>query len=399
MARANSASMVLSRESLQENMKRVPHVLVDARYHRNPRGGDRCRFELTSRLLQRQTERYSVLAYAHAAEQLKLWGANVELAPYTPAEHPQADWFEHVTLPNIARRIKADIYHATFSIFPLRRSTPIDIVTIHDMAMFAMPEAYGRYAGPFGRFRTVSAIRGADCILTVSQTTKDEIVRYLPWAAKKRIVPILNGVSPDFLDASQMERSAVDEIVRRVGLQQPYILFVGNLERKKNIQRLIEAFVQGREKYKWPHHLVIVGEKPPRLPPEISASGEVPPGVVFTGYVEDQYLPALYSGAALVAYPSIYEGFGLPVIEGMAAGTPVLTSNVSSLPEVAGGCAQLVDPFDVNAICEGLNRALHDETWRKQAVESGLERARQLSWDANAQQTADIYHQLLDERA
>ena len=379
-------------------MKSVPHVLVDARYRPNPRGGDRCRFELASRLMPRHSERYTFLAYPHAARQLSAARTAVEIALFTPDQHPQADWFEHVKLPRIAQRVKADIYHATFSILPLRRSAPINIVTVHDMALFAMPEAYSRRSGPYGRFMATQAIKQADLIITVSRKTRDEIVRFLPWAAKKQIVPILNGVSPEFLEAADLGGFAVENTLRRIGLSRPYILFVGNLEKKKNLSRLIEAFVEGRARYKWPHSLVIVGEKPPRLPPEVAQTGEVPDGVIFTGYVQDEDLPVLYRGADLVAYPSIYEGFGLPVLESMAVGTPVLTSNVSSLPEVAGGCAQLVDPFDVSAICEGLNRALNDETWRKEAVAMGRERARELSWDANAQQTAEIYHQLMEQK-
>jgi len=134
------------------------------------------------------------------------------------------------------------------------------------------------------------------------------------------------------------------------------------------------------------------------VPIEIAFDGTIPDSVKFTGYVRDADLPLIYRGADLVAYPSLYEGFGLPVLESMAVGTPVLTSNISSLPEVAAGAALLVDPFDVAAISEGLNRALNDDSWRRWAVEAGHERADVLSWQKNAAETANLYRQLWAER-
>jgi len=185
----------------------------------------------------------------------------------------------------------------------------------------------------------------------------------------------------------------------RLGIPRPYVLFVGNLEPKKNLPRLIQAFQRLKASSGLPHTLVIVGERPPEGPDGVPGGGEQSRAIHFAGYVEDADLPVLYRGADLVAYPSTYEGFGMPVLEGMAAGAPVLTSSVSSLPEVAGGAAMLVDPYDVEEIAAGLHRALTDRAWRAGAAVAGPARAAVLSWAENARQTSEVYHRLWERAA
>ena len=156
----------------------------------------------------------------------------------------------------------------------------------------------------------------------------------------------------------------------------------------------MEAFQRLRASASLSHTLVIAGARLPSGPVGIPALKEQSSAVHFAGYVADADLPLLYRGADLVAYPSTYEGFGMPVLEGMAAGVPVLTSSVSSLPEVAGGAAALVDPYDIEAIAAGLRRALTDQAWRAEASVAGPARATALSWADNARQTAEVYYRL-----
>ena len=375
-------------------MKKPLSVLIDARYKANPRGGDRCRYELATNLRTHDAELFNFLVYEHAQHDLQ----HCQIAPFLPEQHPQADWFEHTTIPNICRQIDATIYHGTFNVLPLRRAAAINIVTIHDMALFAIPEAYSARFGPYMRFLIRQSIRQADAIVTVSAPTKNEIIRGFPWAERKRITQILKGGGEEFLKAPHPKQTDVAARLDSLGLPTPYVLFVGNLERKKNLARLIEAFLVGKSRFHWPHSLVIVGERPAKLPVEIAQSDSWPNSIHFTGYLPDADLPLVYRGADLVAYPSLYEGFGLPVLEGMAAGTPVLTSDVSSLPEIAGGAALLVDPFNIEKIAEGLNRALNDTGWRRDAIEAGRERAYALSWSKNAEETAQLYRKLSEEQ-
>jgi glycosyltransferase involved in cell wall biosynthesis len=378
----------------------APHVLVDARFAARQRGGDRCRFELATRLSALGGARYTFLTYDDTERVLtgRAPGASVVSTSARPNHHPAGDWFEHVRLPLLRRRLRADIYHGTFNVLPLLPAAPITVVTIHDMAVFAHPAAYGRKFAMYGRLLVRGAIRRATRIIAISGATRSEILRYAPATPPEKIVVIPNGVGDEFLAAARLPRERVDATCHRLGIPRPYVLFVGNLEPKKNLPRLIEAFRAARSAHRLPHKLVIVGQRLAKGPDGIAGAADLAgdPGLHFTGYVDDADLPALYRGADLAAYPSFYEGFGMPVLEGMAAGAPVLTSNVSSLPEVAGGAAMLVDPYNVDDIARGIHRALTDPAWRAFAVDAGRARALQLSWDENARQTERLYQDLWD---
>ena len=372
-----------------------PHVLVDARFSARRRGGDRCRYELAAYLSDQAAARYTFLTYADTRTMLSERCGDVETitTDSRPNRHPQGDIFEHVSLPLIGRRLCADIYHGTFNVLPLMDPAPITVLTIHDMAVFAHPEAYGRRFATYGRALIRAGVRRATQILSVSDATAQEITRYIPDAADK-IVTIRNGVGEEFLRAASLGEREVGTVCARLNIPRPYVLFVGNLEPKKNLPRLIESFQRLQASAHLPHTLVIVGERLSSGPDGVPGGEERPGAIHFAGYVEDADLPVLYRGADLVAYPSTYEGFGMPVLEGMAAGVPVLTSSISSLPEVAGGAAMLVDPYDIEEMATGLHRALTDHQWRATASVAGLARAKALSWAENARQTSDVYHRL-----
>ncbi len=376
-----------------------PHVLVDARFAARKRGGDRCRYELARYLVREAAGQYTFLCYKETEGLLRgQTGARTVTTPFAPSDHPGYDLLEHVGLPLLGRRIDSDIYHGTFNVIPLVPAARATVVTVHDLAVFAFPQAYGKRFAPYMRALISAGIRRAARIITVSDATKGEIARYFP-GLEHKTVTILNGVGDEFIAAATLPLTEVTSVARRLRITTPYVLFVGNLEPKKNLARLIQAFQALRSSTDLPHTLVVVGERPTGLDSGLytgQQSGEQHV-VHFTGYVDDGSLPALYRGAALVAYPSLYEGFGMPVLEGMAVGTPVLTSSVSSLPEVAGGAAMLVDPLSVDDIAAGLYRALTDQAWRETAVRVGRARAAALSWEANARRTVALYHELWGE--
>jgi len=374
-------------------MPRTPHVLLDARFAARMRGGDRCCFELARQVLVQSPAKVSILGYAHAPVALNLGTETAfVLAPFIPSQHPQADIFEHFTLARRADRLGIDVYHATFNVLPLRPMRQITVLTVHDMAVFDFPDGYGRKFAAMMRFLIKSGIRRANKVIAVSEATKRAILHHCP-EAKTKITVILNGVDERFLRIGQEPQAAVRGQFEHLSLPTPYVLFVGNLEPKKNLPRLIQAFMKARREHGLPHKLVIVGEKmsngpDARLP---TLSREETDVVQFLGFVDDADLPALYRLADLVAYPSLYEGFGMPVLEGMAAGVPVLTSSVSSLPEVGGPSAMQVDPLDAEAMAAGIVRALTDDTWRRYAGPAGHARAAQMTWSRNARATIDLY--------
>lgn len=384
---------------VNKGRKKALHILLDARFAAKRRGGDRYRYELAAYLSRQKSLRTSFLVYPHAEPIARDWNpqAHILVAPFTPDRHPQADWYEHVTLPRKAKELGVDLYHGTFQTLPLRRPAPLTVLTVHDMAVFSHPEAYSARFVKYMRPLLKASIRRATRIIAVTEATKQEILVTCP-EAEPKIIVILNGVGKEFLNAADISEETVRETCLRLRLPSPYVLFVGSLEAKKNHVRLIEAFRRIREEAGLPHTLVIVGERLDSVPDGGVTEAEADHTIQFTGYVPDADLPTLYRGADLVAYPSLYEGFGMPVLEGMAASVPVLTSNLSSLPEVAGGAAMLVNPLDVDDIARGLHRALTDTDWRTFAARTGHERALSLSWEENARQTVAVYEALWERQ-
>jgi glycosyltransferase involved in cell wall biosynthesis len=189
-------------------------------------------------------------------------------------------------------------------------------------------------------------------------------------------------------------------VIRRYGIRRPYCLFVGNLEPRKNLPRLIEAFGLLRRHGLAPAdlpQLVLAGTRgwlSSGIFRAAAGQGLEAPDIVFTGYVPPADLPALYAGAACFVFPSLYEGFGLPVLEAMACGTPVVASTASSLPEVAGDAALLVDPHDVEGLAGALRRLWGDAELRADLRERGLQRATLYSWERTARLTLDVYERV-----
>lgn len=375
----------------------APDVLVDARFAIERKGGDRCRFEL-ARELACDTARYAFLAYDDTASALRqaVGGSEIYSTARRPWEHPSGDFFEHVGLPRLARSLGAGIYHGTFNVLPAIPGfapTRRTVVTIHDVAVFKMPEAYTPRFCRMSRFLIRRAVRSADRIIVVSSATKSELIQLFP-SIEPKVRIILNGVGGEFVAAATFDGQRIAQAITRLGLPERYVLFVGNLEKKKNLPRLLSAFAAAKAASSLAHKLVIVGKRPDGVP-DVDLDRALGDGLaMYTGYLPDEDLPSVYRGADLVVYPSLYEGFGMPVLEGLAAGVPVLTSNCSSMPEVAAGAAMLVDPLSVDDIAQGIVAALTDANWRKQAISRGMARAGALSWKFNAAQTARVYDEL-----
>lgn len=268
------------------------------------------------------------------------------------------------------------------------------VVTVHDISYEYFPE----YFNPLQRLRMRTLIplsaRRAAAVLTVSEYSRQDIIqRY--GIEPERVVVTYNGVSPAFRLLSPEEAMTA---TARFGFQRPFILGVGNLQPRKNLERLIRAYARLRTAVDCEHDLVLVGQmawKGHRIQETVERLS-IAPFVHLTGYVSEQELVALYNRAALFAYPSTFEGFGLPVLEAMACGAPVLTSNTSSLPEVAGDAAITVDPYDEEAIGDGLRRLLHDEALRTCLRTTGFSQAAKFNWQTAAEQTAAVYARVLE---
>jgi glycosyltransferase involved in cell wall biosynthesis len=234
------------------------------------------------------------------------------------------------------------------------------------------------------------ALTRADRIVTVSENTRQDLVDYFEIPAA-RIDVIYNGVSPRF--HPDIPREEKERVASKLGITFPYFLFLGGEKPHKNVQNVVRAFAKARQERSLPHSLVLAGPmhpNPARLDAQISAL-ELTAVVHRPGIVEDADLPALFAGAEAFLYPTLYEGFGLPVVEAMACGIPVLTSANSALQEIAGGYACLVDPMDVDAIASDIARLATDEATRAKFSDLGRKRALDFSWDKAARRTLEVY--------
>ncbi len=287
------------------------------------------------------------------------------------------------------------IYHSPNYVLPsLRKASPI--VTIHDLSFWKLPE----YAEPSLREYLMSAVpraaSSAGHILADSESTRKDIVELLGTPPEKVSV-VYSGVERIF--------RPVPEAAARVRAKYhlgdiPFVLSLGTLEPRKNFDGLIRAFDLAKQRAGIPHHLVIAGGKG-WMYDGIFRTAEASPyreQIHLVGFVEEEDLPALYTACDLFAYPSHYEGFGLPPLEAMACGTPVLAARNSSMPEVLGDAAVWVSAEDEDEIADGMVRALTDEDLRQSSIEAGMRRAREFTWERGARQLLDVYRRVEEER-
>jgi glycosyltransferase involved in cell wall biosynthesis len=299
-----------------------------------------------------------------------------------------------VPLPVEAFTGRLKLYHATDFVLPPTLPGTRTILTVHDLSFVRVPEtASPRLKAYLDRVVPRSA-RRADHILADSQATKDDLISIYNLPASK-ITVLLSGVDARFHRVDDpAERQAVREKYR-IG-DNLYIFSVGTVQPRKNYGRLIQALARLRGRG-YPHHLVIAGGKGWLEDPIYQTMREsgMEDAVHFIGFADEADLPTLYSGATCFAFPSLYEGFGIPVLESMSCGTPVVTSNVSSLPEAAGNAALLVDPYSLDEIVAALTRLIDDTSTREQLVNLGYLHVQNFTWTKAAGQLRSVYASLL----
>jgi len=297
-------------------------------------------------------------------------------------------------IAHLVRRLGLDVVHDPTGVMPLALVRgAARVVTVHDAFPYTCARTSTTLDWLIYHAWLPRALPAADAVITDSMQSREDIVKHL------RVTPERVTVVPLAADRRfrPVNPATVASVLQAHGVAQPYILYVGALESRKNLPRLLEAYAQLRQwSTKW--RLVIVGARKWKFSPifETVQRLGLEPHVTFTGYVADEHLPALYAGADLFAFPSLYEGFGLPVLEAMACGTPVVTSNTSSLPEVAGDAAILVDPNSVGQIAEAMRSVLSQPTLAAELIEKGPARSGLFTWERTAQETIDVYRQALE---
>jgi glycosyltransferase involved in cell wall biosynthesis len=368
------------------------HVVLDARYiaRRQSGVGAYAQRLITGLATIDHRNRYTCLV-ATAGPGLPVQQPNVAASPTRVSfeDHLRGDLWLLGYLPFRLRSLRTDVYHGPAVFLPHVKLGFRTVVTIHDLVSFLFPETVPRKYSLYMRLMTRLAARSADRIIAVSEATKADLVETLRVPAAK-IVVIHEAVGPEF--ARPLPPEAVDTVIRRYNLRRPYCLFVGNLEPRKNLPALIEAFADVRRRL-GSVQLVLAGTRA-WLHAGIFRAVEqhgVGAAVVFTDYVPVGDLPALYAGATCFVFPSLYEGFGLPVLEAMAAGAPVVAARAGSIPEVAGDAALLVDVRAPGELATAMEAVLTDAALRERLVARGRARARTFEWNTVARQTLAVY--------
>ncbi|MBI3970311.1 MAG: glycosyltransferase family 4 protein [Chloroflexi bacterium] len=315
-----------------------------------------------------------------------------------PTTHPAVRiLWEQAMLPLLAARDRLDLLHCPLNIRPVASTTPV-VLTIHDLTFIHFPDRFHpakqRYLATLTRY----SARRTRRILSDSAATKRDV--HLAFGvSESKIDVVYPGVDEDFRPYRQddpADAAALDAFHTKYGLPRAVILYLGTLEPRKNVDRLVAAYAQ-LVAAGLPHHLVLAGGKGWYYQSIFAAvkAHNLQGRVHFPGYVSREEQPLWYNAAQLFVYPSLYEGFGLPPLEAMACGTPVVTSNTSSLPEVVGNAGVTVEPTDVDALAEVMRTVLTDESRAAEMSAAGRRQAARFSWTAAAQSCAAAYRAAL----
>lgn len=306
----------------------------------------------------------------------------------SPWWSPQVIWdqflFPHMAVPRAAAEFKPDVIHYTNNMVSFHGKIPM-VVSIYDMLPFVMPESFVYWHAVYQRAYFRHAVKKAERIITISKNSKEDICRILKADENKiHVIPLATDLS--------MDKYSDGEAGKKWNLTSPYILYAGAIHPRKNVARLIRVFERLINIKKIPHVLVIAGSfrwKSNEVK-EAAERNSIQDKVIFTGQVSDEELAALYRNCKVFVYPSLYEGFGLPVLEAMAMGAPVITSNVSSLPEVAGDAAILINPNNDGEIFDAIWKILDDKELTAEMRQKALNRAEKFSWSRTAHEVFDV---------
>lgn len=312
------------------------------------------------------------------------WPTRLKVAMWTRLEWPPIEWF---TGP-------VEIAHGAFHLLPAAKRAK-RMVTVFDVTVLRVPETHVERNARMELAMLRHAARKADAVVAISQSCKNDLVELMEVSADKVHV-VYGGVSLAEFSGEQNE-NAVAQLKRRLGIEGDYFIHLGTLEPRKNLPRLLEAYARVTRRFRDCPRLVLAGKtgwKYDSVFESISSLG-LQRCVIHTGYLSREDAVLLLRGAYACLYPSLYEGFGLPVVEAMAARVPVLTSNVSSLPEVVGDTGITVNPESVDEIEAGLNDLLDHREAALQRVEAAYQRARMFTWENSADALTDVYHKLV----
>ncbi|AZQ14274.1 hypothetical protein DOS48_05245 [Halorubrum sp. PV6] len=350
----------------------------------SPGGVGRYTHRLLAELTAGSVDKYECLPVAIGAEDVLNLPDGVKTEGVVPAHSgPRAHLWEQLTLPRILASEEYDVFHTPAGNPPVLSQTPL-VTTIHDISPITHPEWFTKSYAALYRILTPLAVRVSDRIITVSKSARNELIDIYPTAANKTTV-IYNGVEGrDTVDSEPVDSLETGQ----------FLLFVGSVNPRKNLSGLLHAYHHYRQRTSDPYPLVLVGPDN-----DVFASTDLPAvdGVHRLGFMSESQLTWLYDSAAVFLFPSLHEGFGLPILEAMSVGTPVVTSDRGAMAEVAGNAAHLVDPTDPTAIADGIEDVLEDIEYQYTLSQRGRDRASEFTWSQTAHQTAELFRDVADD--
>ncbi|HUB78294.1 MAG TPA: glycosyltransferase family 1 protein [Bryobacteraceae bacterium] len=373
------------------------HIVLDARRVRDFGIGTYIRSLVRALSAIDGVNRYTLVIAAEDVRDLAGLPENFATSVYTRPDESHSD---NILFPLYLRGLAPDLVHVPLNRVPFFMIEPY-VVTVHDLTnLFFELDEYSKLRIQLRRLRLKRGLARASCVIAVSEATRRDVAQ-LAGVPPNRLRLVYNAPDPGFFEPDRAGAAeARSRIMERYQIQSPFLLYAGNIRRHKNIPRLVEAFAVLREQLA-SHpvfgdlRLVIIGDNISQYPAVrqavIRTRGEHV--VRFLGFVPFETLRYFYQSAAAFVFPSRYEGFGLPPVEAMACGAPVVTSNVSSLPEVVGDAAILVNPENVFDIVRGIRDALLNDELRATLIAKGREQAARFSWERTARQVLDIYEE------
>ncbi|MDN5329808.1 MAG: hypothetical protein PWP35_1595 [Bacteroidales bacterium] len=311
-------------------------------------------------------------------------------------------YWEQAILPKAAKADGCQLLHCTSNTAPLNTSIPL-VVTVHDIIYMekSIPQIltgsgtpYQKFGNVYRRFIVPRIIKKSEVVITVSYFERKRMAEFFGMEDAK-LRAVYNGVSPHFKPVK--DEQALKDAKAKYNLPDKFFFHLGNTDPKKNTLGVIKAFAQFRQKTGLDIPLVMLDFDRAELLSMANDSGDssIIEHIHLTGYVPNKELPAIYSQCEIFLYPSLRESFGIPILEAMACGVPVITSNTSSMPEVSGGAALLVDPYKPESITDAMIRLLNDADLRQGLIQKGFEQAAKFTWEAMARQVLDIYNEIL----
>jgi glycosyltransferase involved in cell wall biosynthesis len=313
-------------------------------------------------------------------------------------------FWEQMALPRAVAREKCDLLHCTSNTAPVFSPVPVvdilhDIIYLEKSYFRILTDSgtlYQKFGNIYRKIIVPRVIRKCHRILTVSVFEKNRIGEFLGLKEDRKLRAVYNGVGSHFISTSPAETERIREKYRLPG---KFFFFHGNTDPKKNTQRVLKAFADFRKQRQEDYKLVLTDYRRDDLVKLLAESGdpEMVRHIVLTGYVVNSDLPALYSACSLFLYPSLRESFGIPILEAMACGAPVITSQTSSMPEIAGDAALLIDPYRTDEITEAMIRIVSHPDLASQLRQKGISRSALFSWQSTARQVLEIYNEIENE--